>query len=133
METARTSAKRIRLSASAGQRSQLRTQRIVIHGAEYIDFVLPADIRYLRAESNYCMFILMDGRTILASKPLAHYQSTLEGAGFIRPHQSFLVNPTQVRRVRKVPACALCMSDDSEIPVSRARKGSVVELLTTCP
>ncbi len=100
--------------------------RIIIHTQEAIELIKPKQILYVKAEGNYSFFVMKDGNTVLSSKTLGTYSDQLATHNFIRPHQSFLVNPEEVIRIRKGDSFCLWLSDNSEIPVSRAQRKPVI-------
>lgn len=51
--------------------------------------------------------------------PLKEFEEILRGNGFVRPHNSFLVNLNFVDRIQKT---FLFLTDGTEIPISRNRK-----------
>ncbi|MDX1478871.1 MAG: LytTR family DNA-binding domain-containing protein [Saprospiraceae bacterium] len=131
MQTAYRSAKRIQLTpVRAYVPTPTPSQHIVVHTLEFIELLHPDEIQYVRAESNYCVFVMQDGHELMASKTLGSFERHLQAHGFIRPHQSYLVNTSFVRRIRKSSGYALCMRDDTEIPIARARRTQIVDQFT---
>lgn len=128
MQTAQRSAKRIQLTPLKTfiQRDS-RVSHIVVHTIDFIELLKPDEIIYVKADSNYCVFVLSDGTQCMSSKTLGSYEQMLRQHGFVRPHKTFIVNVHAVRRIRKVPVCALCMQDGSEIPVARARRKEMLD------
>lgn len=110
-------------------RSGRNPRQVIINNTEFIEFLVFSDILYVKAESNYSRFVMKDGREFLSCKTLGHYETALCRGGFIRPHQSYLVNRDGISRVRKAPEYTICMGNAIEIPVSRSRKKSVLESL----
>ena len=100
--------------------------RIIIHTQEAIELLKPGDILFVKAEGNYSTFIMKDGRKILSSKTLGTYSNQLLIHNFIRPHQSYLVNSEEIIRINKNNALNFCLSDNSEIPVSRSQRRNVI-------
>lgn len=97
---------------------------------DFIEILPFSEIAYVEAAGNYCTFVLRDGNRIMASKTIKHFEGALSANRFLRPHQSYIVNLEYIRRVRKVPYCAICMDNDVEIPVARSRRTRVMEHIT---
>ncbi|MCB9170009.1 MAG: response regulator transcription factor [Flavobacteriales bacterium] len=103
----------------------LRT--IVVPTTESLEFISVDTISRFEAESNYTRIHLTDGRPLLMSRTLKHVETMVEGMGFFRVHNSHLVNVRFIKRMlRGDPAC-LVMQDGSTVPVSRGRKGDLLE------
>ena len=64
--------------------------------------------------------------TILASKNLKHFQDLLEDDGFIRTHQSYLVNKLEIDSIK---SNTVILKNEAEIPVSVRRKSKIVSML----
>lgn len=87
--------------------------------------------RIIRCESsnNYTTFYLNGGESIVVSKPIYEYESMLSEYGFIRCHQSHLVNKDFIRSWKKEDGDFLCLEDGSLVPVSRGKREAVKEIL----
>ena len=103
----------------------LRT--IVVPTTESLEFISVDDISRFEADSNYTRIHLAAGKPLLIAKTLKHVQGLVEGMGFFRAHNSHLVNVRHIKRMlRGDPAC-LVMQDGTTVPVSRGRKGDLLE------
>jgi two-component system LytT family response regulator len=88
-------------------------------GYEYI----PVDqIIRVEADRSYCFFYLTCNRKYLISKCLNEYHPLLERKGFFRIHNSHLINMKHVKSYIRRDGGYIEMSDNSQVPVSRARK-----------
>jgi two-component system LytT family response regulator len=83
----------------------------------------------LEALGNYTRFFLADGSKILVTKTLKEFEKALD-AGFIRVHQSHLVNRSHIKAYVKTEGGYLEMKDKSIVPVSVRKKPYVIELLS---
>jgi two-component system LytT family response regulator len=63
------------------------------------------------------------------SKPIYEYDELLSDFGFIRCHQSHLVNKEYIRSWRKGDGGYLILQNGHEIPVSKSKKEMVANLL----
>lgn len=82
----------------------------------------------VRCESsnNYTNFTLTNGTKLLISRPLYEYDELLTPYGFIRSHQSHLVNRTHVNSMLNKDSGYLLMNFTNEkIPISKQRKNEV--------
>lgn len=66
---------------------------------------------------------------MLVSRTLKEFEELLEEDGFIRVHQSHLVNKSEVHSYEKGEGGYLLMNDGSQVSISRMRKESVLQKL----
>ena len=87
--------------------------------------------RILRCESDnyYTHFYFTDGKHLLISKTLKDVEALLEGANFVRPHKSHLVNTRFIQNFSRDEGGYLTLSNGEKIPVSRRKKEKILELL----
>lgn len=103
------------------------TKRIALKSLEYIEIVSIDDIMYCQSDKGYTTFLLKDGQKILVSKGLKDYDELLEPYGFVRCHQSYLVNMTYVKKYYKEGY--LHLQNNEDIPVSSRKKEEIVKHL----
>ncbi|MDX1409067.1 MAG: LytTR family DNA-binding domain-containing protein [Saprospiraceae bacterium] len=106
-------------------------ERIAISTHEGIELEFISDIIYLQAEGNYTTIVMSDGRKLLVSKTLKHFEQTLDQYRFIRVHHSYFVNIRHIRKFIRTQGGYLLMSDKSTVPVSRRRREELIETLLT--
>lgn len=100
-------------------------QRVVLRSQKVIHIVRLDKILYVAADNNYCNFHLTDGRILLISQPLKHYDDKFNGLGFIRIHQSYLVNSIFIKSLRKKDNQIL-MHNQESLPVAQSRRMAVI-------
>lgn len=83
------------------------------------------------ADNTYTLFHLSNGEKILISRPLKEYADLLKPQGFLRAHQSHLVNPKFVKSWLKEDGGALLMNSGDKIPVSKPNREMVKRVLGT--
>lgn len=104
-------------------------QKIALPQHNEIRYVSVNEIVRCEADNTYTYFFLINGDKILISKPLKEYSDLLKPQGFLRTHQSHLVNPTFVKSWLKEDGGVLLMNNGDKIQVSRANRESVKNLL----
>jgi len=87
------------------------------------------DIIRCEADNTYTFFMLTLGERILVSKTLKEYAQILGGHGFLRTHQSHLVNLKYVKSWLKEDGGTILLKDESKIPVSKLNRDKVKEAL----
>lgn len=104
-------------------------KRIIFHTADHLQLVSVSDIIRAEADSNYTRFWISDGRKIMVSKTIKEFDSLLANSGFIRVHQSHLVNLEHIDRFMKKDGGWLRMRDGSSVPVSANLKKQVLQAI----
>ena len=105
-------------------------QKIALPTQKETYLVPVKDIVSCESSNNYTTFFLTNGSTHLISKPLYEYDELLSPYGFIRCHQSYLVNKKYVSSLLNEDSGYLIMSfTKQKIPVAKQRKSAVKELL----
>jgi two-component system LytT family response regulator len=94
-----------------------------------IDFVEIASISRFEADNNYTHVFLENHVKMTISKTLKEFEELLKDHGFIRIHQSHLVNPAHIQSLQKSDGGYVQMLDDSILPISRARKNEILALI----
>lgn len=84
-----------------------------------------------QSDSNYTHIICENEHKILISRTLKEIEELLKDHGFIRVHQSHLINPKFVKGILKQDGGSLIMQDDEEVPVSRQKAPQINEILET--
>ncbi|SDD32869.1 two component transcriptional regulator, LytTR family [Algoriphagus faecimaris] len=85
---------------------------VVFSTAEGMEFVKFEDIVYLQADRNYTTIYLKNQPKLIISKALGQIESKLPVSRFIRIHQSYLVNVTEVLRYDKAQNFLIMKSGD---------------------
>lgn len=112
------------------QNQQQKTQhRLALATAKETRFVNTDEIIRCESSNTYTSFYLTGGQKIVVSKPIFEYEELLKDYGFIRCHQSHLINKSKVKSWIKEDGGYLLLDDGSQIPISRNKKESVTEAL----
>lgn len=105
-------------------------QKIALPTLKETYLVPVKDIVRCSSSNNYTTFFLTNGTEYLISKPLYEYDELLSPYGFIRCHQSHLVNKTHVTSILNEDSGYLVMDYGSQkVPISKQKKTSVKTLL----
>ncbi|MBN2273159.1 MAG: response regulator transcription factor [Bacteroidales bacterium] len=106
-------------------------KRLVLHTSECVHFVNVDEIIRCEADSNYTFFYLTGKRKILVSKTIKEYTDLLRHSGFLRVHQSHLINTAFLDKYIKSDGGYLKMKDMSNVPISLNRKQEILKILET--
>jgi two-component system LytT family response regulator len=97
-------------------------RRLVLKTQESVHVIELDNIIRCEADRNYTSFYLVGGKKILVSKTLKDYETLLQGHNFLRVQQSHLINLDYVARYDKGNGGSVVMKDDSEVPLSPAKR-----------
>lgn len=94
-----------------------------------IRYVSLSEIIRCEADNTYTHFFISNGEKILVSKSLKEYSDLLRPNGFLRTHQSHLVNPKYVKSWLKEDGGILLLISGDKIPISKPNKDIVKQAL----
>lgn len=103
--------------------------RIAISTQKETRFVNTQSIIRCESNNNYTTFFLENREKLLVSKPIYEYEEILSDYGFIRCHQSHLINKKFIRSLVKEDGGYLLLNDQTQVPISKNRKEFVKEVL----
>ncbi len=111
------------------KRTESSVPKIALQQQHEIRYVSVDDIVRCAADNTYTFFYLSSGERILISKSLKEYSDLLKPHGFVRTHQSHLVNPKFVKSWLKEDGGTLLMNTGDKIPVSKPNREMVKAIL----
>jgi len=113
------------------QNTQLKDEhRIALPTVKETRFAKPQDIIRCESSNNYTSFFFKSGEKLIVSKPIYEYEELLSDYGFIRCHQSHLVNKKFIKSWVKEDGDYLLLEDKSQIPISRQKKDYIKDQLS---
>jgi two-component system LytT family response regulator len=118
------------LMAMLEEKQQRSEHRVALSSAKETRFVKTTQIIRCEAENNYTLFFLRGGETIVVSRPMFEYDELLADYGFLRCHNSHLVNKSYVKSWVKEDGGYLLMEDGKQVPISRLKKDNVKTALS---
>jgi two-component system LytT family response regulator len=112
------------------KKTETLVPKIALPQQNEIRYIAINDILRCEADNTYTFFFLVNGDKILVSKPLKEYSDLLKPYGFLRVHQSHLINPNCVKSWLKEDGGMLLMKNGDKIPVSKPNRESVKQVLS---
>ena len=88
--------------------------------------ITPQDIILIKADYNYSVFHLLNGKKLTLAKTLMECQLMLKTEPFFRPSRSYMIN---VEHLIKVKEHEVIMKNNYTTPISRRRKDAFTEYL----
>lgn len=102
-------------------------KKIVLRDNESIFFVKVSDVIRCESDKSYTKFILQNQKPIVVSKGLKEYEELLEKFGFVRTHQSHLINMSKIIRFDKADGGSIVLENNDIVPVSQRKKEFILE------
>ena len=110
-----------------------RPRRIAIPTGKGFRLVAVDDIIRFQADNYYCTVVLRNGERILVVRSIKEFETDLAGTGFLRVHQSHLVNLDHVSEYLRQPerdsGGCLAMDNGDTVDVARRRKDELLARL----
>src|SRR4030095_16831745 len=103
--------------------------RIGIAMADKIVFIDVSDIIYCEAEGVYTNIHLLDGKKIVASKPLGDFESQLGIDKFFRIHHSTLINLKRIKEFQRFDGGYVIMHNNSKLKVSNRKRKDFLDAI----
>ena len=110
-------------------RSMNTMERMVLNTQDKLHVVRVADIIRCESDVNYTHIYLAGGEKVLVTKTLKEYDDLLSEHGFIRAHQSHLVNTLFIKEFVKADGGHLNLTTGGYVPVSTRKKPYVLQAL----
>ena len=103
-------------------------QKIVLKDNSNIYFVKIKDIVRCESDGAYTAFYLAEGEKIVISKTIKEYDELLTPKGFLRVHQSHLVQVAKIKRFERAKE-VLVLDNNETVPVAQRKREVVMEWL----
>lgn len=103
--------------------------KIAIPVSDGIEFIDVADIVYCQSHSNYTSIHLANNKTLMFSRTLKDTEDILNKYGYLRIHQSYLINPGHLKKYVRHDGGSVIMSDDTKIPISASKRNNIMSYL----
>ncbi|WBL23520.1 LytR/AlgR family response regulator transcription factor [Zunongwangia sp. HRR-M8] len=117
---------KLKLETLLHNQHEPQKRKIVLKTQEDIFVVDISNIIRAQAHNNYTTIYCSSGDSILVSQSLKKIEDQLSISGFIRVHQSHLINTDFISRFQK-KTNMLVLTSEEEIPVSVAKRGDLLE------
>mgnify|MGYP000277123618 CR=1 FL=1 len=115
----------------AKQRQQINTvkqlwneegEKLILSLHDSFQVINLSELMYCESDKGYTTFYCDNGKKHMASKTLKEFEEQLSGFGFIRPHQSYMLNLKYIDKYDK--SGEIHLKNGKVIPVSSRKKES---------
>jgi two-component system LytT family response regulator len=104
-------------------------QKIALPTSTGYVFVKLQEVVRLESQNTYTTFFMKDRQQIVVSRTLKDCEEMLSDSGFIRVHQSHMINLAYVKKFTRGEGGTVEMEDGSSVEVSRRKKEEFLEAL----
>jgi len=118
----------INLSNQAATASA-QDQKLTVHHSNGFKVISLGDIVYLQASNNYTNIRLINGETVVVSKPLKEFQVKLDNGFFFRIHKSYIININYVDQYTSEDGGQVMMKTGEHIYISRYKLSGFFEFV----
>ena len=127
LEEVKLNSKRTKILVENYEAGEGKIKKLVVPNMTGFDVLEIKNILRLEGDKNYTRFISEDKHPVLVSKTLKTYEELLSEHGFIRIHQSTIINLRHVARYIKGDGGEVVMSDGVNVKVARNRKEELLK------
>ncbi|MEM1338007.1 MAG: LytTR family DNA-binding domain-containing protein [Bacteroidota bacterium] len=110
---------------------QPRLNKICLATSEGFEFIKVEDILFCKADGSYTQFVIQGMDKLLVSKNLKEYESLLLEQGFMRVHNSFLINLKRVKKYVRSDGGYIIMDNDDMVSISRSKKEDFIKVMSS--
>ncbi|MFB6341709.1 LytR/AlgR family response regulator transcription factor [Saccharicrinis sp. FJH62] len=102
-------------------------KRLALPLSEKIEFVVIKHIIRMEADGNYTRIFIEGNKEYMVCKTLKEYHEILEAYGFLRTHQSHLINCQKISAYVKSDGGYILMEGGDNVPISRQKREEVLK------
>jgi len=103
-------------------------ERIAVSTQEGLLFIKISEIMYCVSDSNYTYIYLDNNKKVLVSKTLKEIEAMLVDEGFLRIHNSNLINLQKIEKYIRGDGGYVIMDDNKSLNVSRSKKEQLLAI-----
>lgn len=104
-------------------------QKLAVPTMNGLDFIDVSEIAYCKADGSYTSIVTTGKSEFVLSKTIKETEELLKNPLFFRTHQSYLVNLNFISKYVKGSGGQLILHSGTVIPVARARKEALMQLI----
>ena len=109
--------------------STSENQKLVLKTSEGYYVITISNIIRLESDKGYTNFIFKDRKSILVSNIIKNYDEMFSDKGFLRTHQSHLININYIESFIRADGGYIVMKNGDTVPVSKRKKETIIQML----
>lgn len=102
--------------------------KFLIPSKKIIKVINQEKVLYIRAESNYSVFVLDDKTEWTICKTLEKIEKCLKPNTFFRCHKSYIVNLSKIQEISR-QQFEIVIADNVRLPISRRKRKEFITVL----
>lgn len=103
-------------------------KKIALKTTEAIHLIDVKDIICCNSDGNYTNFIINNKKGLMVSRTLKEFEELLSPYGFVRIHQSHLINVNYIEKYDKRSGGFVVLKDHAEVPVSTRKRDELLKI-----
>ncbi len=107
-------------------KQQNNFEKIVLSVQDGFEIVEINEIIHIDSDSNYSTVYLDNRKPIVISRTLKDFENTLKEKGFLRIHNSHLVNLSKIVKFIKADGGYVMMNNQKQLSVSKSKKEDLI-------
>lgn len=109
--------------------SPFTQSKVALPTADGLEFIEISRIIRCQSESNYTHVYLQGGSSYLICRTLKDVETILGQHGFLRIHQSHLINPHHLKKFVRSDGGSVIMSDETQVSISKANRHLISKIV----
>ena len=109
----------------------IQQHSITLSTSEGYEFIKVSQIIYCEANGAYTKFVLKERKPLMVSKHLKEYENLLKDHTFMRVHQSYLVNLTEVEKYLRSDGGYVVMKNGDKVSISNKKKEQFIQAMAS--
>ena len=109
----------------------VKQHSITLSTSEGYEFIKVSQIIYCEANGAYTKFCLKDRKPLIVSKHLKEYENLLNDHHFMRVHQSYLVNLSEVEKYIRSDGGYIVMKNGDRVNISNKKREKFIKTMAS--
>ena len=107
----------------------VKQHSITLSTSEGYEFINVSQIIYCEANGAYTKFLLKERKPLIVSKHLKEYENLLSDHYFMRVHQSYLINLSEVEKYLRSDGGFIVMKNGDKVSISHKKKEQFIQAM----
>ena len=107
-----------------------KRRQLILRDSEAVYATDVKDIVRCQSSDNYTTFFFQSRPSLMITKPLKEFEELLDDMGFVRTHQSHLINLDYLEKFQRKEGGFAILKDGTEIPVASRKRELLISKLS---
>lgn len=105
------------------EKEKVKDRKITVQTTDSIEILNEKSIAYIESKKHYLYFHMIDGKEYVVREKLSSIEKRIRDSGFIRIHESILVNLEMIKGIKRYEVSI----DNDSLPIAKTRFSSVMK------